>query len=85
MLERFLRALSVGSGGLAGTNLATAGLAGARGRPGMAAVQEAKLRSVLGVAWCGMYCGFCSSYAEVPVGMRVSISRPSGLCDTSQS
>lgn len=42
--KAMLRALSAGSGGLAGINLAAVGLAGARGRAGMAAVQDAKLR-----------------------------------------
>lgn len=42
--KAMLRALSAGSGGLAGINLAAVGLAGARGKLGIAAAQEAKLR-----------------------------------------
>jgi hypothetical protein len=52
--KAMLRALSAGSGGLAGINLAAVGLAGARGRPGMAAAQEAKLRCGSSPVWLGL-------------------------------
>lgn len=42
--KAMLRALSAGSGSLAGINLAAVGLAGARSKLGISAAQEAKLR-----------------------------------------